>query len=76
MKKYTRKPLPENVQMAVTFQSKTLFPKSNVKDKTYFYHQSNFVYYGKRPNQAYAEYYIRETDHITKEIIIGHNRSQ
>ena len=34
MKKYIRKTLPENVQAIVTYQSKKLSAKFNVKDKT------------------------------------------
>ena len=47
MKKYIRKTLPENEQAIVTYQSKKLSTKFNVKDKTEFYHQSNLVYLWK-----------------------------
>ena len=50
MKKHIKKTLPENVQATVTYQTKKLSTKFNVKDKTEFYHQSNLVYYGKCPN--------------------------
>ena len=43
MKKHIRKTLPENVLVIVTYQSKKLSTKFNIKDKTEFYHQSNFV---------------------------------
>ena len=42
MKKHIKKTLPENVQAIVTYQSKMLSTKFNVKDKTELYHQSNF----------------------------------
>ena len=69
MKKYIRKTLPENVQAIMTYQSKKLSAKFNVKDKTEFYHQSNFVYYGKFPNHPCTEDYWR-----IKERIIDHNK--
>ena len=58
MKKHIRKTLPENVQVIVTYQSKKLSTKFNIKDKTEFYHQSDLVYYGKCPNQTCTEDYI------------------
>ena len=73
MKKYIRKPLPENVQAIVTYQSKKLSTKFNVKDKTE-YHQSNLVYYGKCPNQTCTEDYMGETDRKIQERIIDHNK--
>ena len=74
MRKYIRKTLPENVQAIVTYQSKKVSTKFNVKDKTEFYHQSNLVYYGKSPNQTCTEGYIGETDRRIKERIIDHNK--
>ena len=74
MKKYTRKTLPENVQAIVTYESKKLSTKFNVKDKTEFFHQSNLVYCGKCPNQTCTEDYIEETDRRIKESIIDHNK--
>ena len=74
IKKYIRKTLPENVQAIVTYQSKRLSTKFNVKDKTEFYHQSNLLYYGKCPNQTCTEDYIGETDRRIKERIIDHNK--
>ena len=44
MKKYIRKTLTENVQVIVTYQSKKLSTKFNVKE---FYRQSNLLYFGK-----------------------------
>ena len=36
-------------EVIVTYQTKKLSTRFNVKDKTEFYHQSNLVYYGKCP---------------------------
>ena len=58
MEKHIRKTLPENVQVIVTYQSKKLSTKFNIKDKTEFYHQSDLIYYGKCPNQTCTEDYI------------------
>ena len=72
MKKYIRKTLTENVQVIVTYQSKKLSTKFNVKDKTEFYRQSNLLYFGKWPNQTRTEDYIGEADRRIKERIIDH----
>ena len=74
MKKYIRKTLPENVQAIVTYQSKKLSIKFNVKDKTEFYRQSNLVHYGKCPSQTCTEDYTGETDRWIEERIIDHNK--
>ena len=74
MKKHVRKTLPENVLVIVTYQSKKLSTKFNVKDKTEFYHQSNLVFYGKFPNQTCPEDYNGETDRRIKERIIDNNK--
>ena len=58
----------------MTYQSKKLSSKFNVKDKTEFYHQSNIVYYGKCPNQTCAEGNTGETDRRIKERIIDHSK--
>ena len=58
----------------MTYQSKMLSTKFNVKDKTEFYHQSNLVYYVKCPNQTFSEDYIGETDRRIKERMIDHNK--
>ena len=58
----------------MTYQSKKLPTKFNVKDKTEFYHQSNLVYYGKCSNQTCTEDYIGETNRRIKERIINHNK--
>ena len=44
MKKHIKKTLPKNVKAIVTYQSKMLSTKFNVKDKTELYHQSNFQF--------------------------------
>ena len=76
MKKNTlfKKTLPKKVQAIVTYQSKNLPTKFNLKEKTEFYHQSDSVYYGKCPNQTCTEDYIGETDRRIKERIIDHNK--
>ena len=74
MKKHVRKTLPENVLVIVTYQSKKLSTKFNVKDKTEFYHQSNLVFYGKCLIQTCAEGYIGEIDRRIKERIIDNNK--
>ena len=74
MKKHIKKTLLENMLAIVTYQSKKLFTKSNVKDKTEFYHQSNLVYFRKCPNQTCTQGYIGEKDRRIKERIIDHNK--
>ena len=58
----------------MTYQSKMLSTKFNVKDKTEFYHQSNLVYYAKCSNQTFSENYIGETDRRIKGRMIDHNK--
>ena len=74
MKKYIRKTLTENVQVIVTYQSKKLSTKFNVKDKSEFYRRSNLLYFGKWPNQTRTEDYIGEADCRIKERIIDHGK--
>ena len=79
MKKHIRATLPENIRKLyqrsiVTYQSKKLSIKFNIKDKTEFYHQCNLVYHGKCPNQTCTEEYIGETDRRVKEGIIYNNK--
>ena len=79
MKKHIRATLPENIRKLyqrsiVTYQSKKLSIKFNIKDKTEFYHQCNLVYHGKCPNQTCTEEYIGETDRRVKEGIIYDNK--
>ena len=47
MKKHLNKSLPTEVKTTVTYQSKKLGRKFQLKDKTRFNHRNNLVYYSK-----------------------------
>ena len=47
MKKHTSKSLPNYVKTIITYQSKKLRRKFQLKDITNFHQHSNLVYYGK-----------------------------
>ena len=74
MKNHIKKTLLENMVAIVTYQSKKLSTKFNVKDKTEFYHQSNLVYYRKYPNQTCTWGYTGEKNCRIKERITDHNK--
>ena len=47
MKKHFNKSLPTEVKTTITYQSKKMGTKLQLKDKTRFNHQKNLVYYSK-----------------------------
>ena len=55
MKKHLNKSLPTEVKTTVTYQSKKLGRKLQLKDKTRFNHRNNLVYYCKCPNKTCNE---------------------
>ena len=61
MKKDLNKSLPTKVKTTVTYQSKKLGTKFQLKDKTKFHEQNNFVYYSKCPYKPWNEDYVGET---------------
>ena len=62
MKKHLNKSLPTEVKTTVTYQSKKLRTKFQLKDKTRFNHQNNLVYYSNCPNRTSNKDYVGETD--------------
>ena len=62
MKKHLNKFLPTEVKTTVTYQSKKLRTKFQLKDKTRFNHQNKLVSYGKCPDKTCNEGYVDETD--------------
>ena len=74
MKKYLNKLLPTEVKTTVTYQSKKLGTKFQLKDKTRFNHRNNLVYYSKCPNKTCNEDYVGETDRRNEERIMDHNK--
>ena len=74
MKKHLNKSLPTEVKTTVTYQSKKLGTKFQLKDKTRFNHRNNLVYYSKCPNKTCNEDYVGETDRRNEERIMDHNK--
>ena len=74
MKKHLNKSLPTEVKTTVTYKSKKLGTKFQLKDKTRFNHQDNLVYYSKCPNETCNEDSVGETDRRIEERIIDHNK--
>ena len=74
MKKHLKKSLPMEVKITVTYQSKKLGTKFELKDKTKFHQQNNLVYYAKCLDKTCSEDYVGETDNRIKERIIDHNK--
>ena len=74
MKKHLNKSLPIEVKITVTYQSKKLGTKFQLKDKTKFHQQNNLVYYSKCLDKTCNEDYVGETDSRTEERIIDHNK--
>ena len=74
MKKHLNKSLPTEVKTTVTYQSKKLGTKFQLKDKTRFNHQNNLVYYSKCPDKTCNEDYVGETDRKIEERIMDHNK--
>ena len=71
MNKYLNKSLPTEVKTTVTYQSKKLETKFELKDKTTFHQQNNFAY--KCPDKTCNDY-VGKTDRRIKERIIDHNK--
>ena len=74
IKKHLNKSLPSEVKTTVTYKSKKLGTKFQLKDKIKFHQQNNPVYYSKCPDKTCNEDYVRETDRRIKERIINHNK--
>ena len=74
MKKQSKRSLPNNIKAIVTYQSKKLFSRFHVKDKTSFCLKINLVYNGKCPSENCRDNYIGETDHRIEERIIDQNK--
>ena len=62
MKKHLNKSLPTEVKTTVTYQSKKLGTKFQLKDKTRCNDRNNLVYYSKYLNKTCNEDYVGETD--------------
>ena len=73
MKKHLNKSLPTEVKTTVTYQSKKLGTKFQLKDKTKFHRQSNLVCYSKCLDKTCNEDYVGETDRRIEQRIIDHN---
>lgn len=74
MKKQLKRSLPNNIKAIVTYQSKKLFSRFYVKDKTSFCLKINLVYHGKCPNENCRDNYKGEIDHRIEERIIYQNK--
>ena len=74
MKKHLNKSLPTEVTTTVTYQSKKLGTKFQLKYKTRFNHQNNLVYYSKCPDKTCNEDYVGKTDRRIEERIMDHNK--
>ena len=74
MKKHLNKSLPTEVKTIVTYQSKKLETKFQLKYKTRFNQQNNLVYYSKCPNKTSNEDYVGETDRRIEERITDNNK--
>ena len=74
MKKHLNKSLPTEVKTIVTYQSKKLETKFQLKYKTRFNQQNNLVYYSKCPNKTSNENYVGETDRRIEERIMDNNK--
>ena len=68
------KSLPTKVKPTVTYQSKKLGTKSQLKDKTKFHQENNLVYSSKCPDKTCNEDYIGETDRRIEDRIIDQNK--
>ena len=65
VKKHLNKSLSTKVKTTVTYQSKQLGTKFQLKDKTKLHHQNNLVYYSKCPVKKCNEGYVSERDRRT-----------
>ena len=73
-KKRLNKSLPTEVKATVTYQSKKLGTKFQLKDKTEYPQQNNVVYYSNCPDKTCNEHYVGETDRRIEERIVDHNK--
>ena len=73
--KHLNKSLPTEVKTTVTYQSKRLGTKFQLKDKTKFHQQNNLVYYSKCPDKTCNEDYVGETEGRIEEGIIDHKQT-
>ena len=74
MKKHLNKSLPTEVKTIVTYQSKKLGTKFQLKHKTKFHQQNNLVYYSKCLHETCNKRYVSETDGRIEERIIDNNK--
>ena len=74
MQKHLSKFLPTKVKTTVTYQSKTLGKKFQLKDKTKFHQQNSLVYYSRCLDETCNEDYVGETNKRIEERIIDHNK--
>ena len=74
MKKRLNKSLSTEVKATVTYESKKLGTKFQLKDKTEYPQQNNVVYYSKCPDKTCNERYVGETDRRIEERIVDHNK--
>ena len=74
MKKHLNKSLPTEVKTTVTYQSKKLGRKFQLKEKIKFHQKNNLVYYSKCPDKTCSEDYVGETDRRIEERIIDLNK--
>ena len=65
VKKHLNKSLSTKDKTTVTYQSKQLGTKFQLKDKTKLHHQNNLVYYSKCPVKKCNEGYVSERDRRT-----------
>ena len=74
MQKHLSKFLPTKVKTTVTYQSKKLGRKFQLKDKTKFHQQNSLVYYSRCLDETCNEDYVGETNKRIEERIIDHNK--
>ena len=74
MKKHLNNSRLTDFKTRVTYQSKKLGTKFQLKDRTKFRQQNNLVYYSNCPDKTCNEDYVGETDSRIEERIIDHNK--
>ena len=62
------------MKTTVTYQSKKLGRKFQLKDKTKFHQQNSLVYYSRCLDETCNEDYVGETNKRIEERIIDHNK--
>ena len=68
MNKYLNKSLPTEVKTAVTYQSKKLGTKFELKDKTTFHQQNNLAYYIRVPIKHVMITLAKQIKELRKEL--------